>query len=232
MVDTLLPPQCVSCNEIVEDAGLCPSCWGQMNFISRPYCDVTGIPFETGFEVKAGSSLPLVKEQNLYYDKARAVFVYDDASRKLILAFKHGDQTHYAKTFTHWLCRYERDIIAPADFICPVPLHWTRLVRRKFNQSQLLAENLANKFGMLCIPDLLERTKATKPQGKFKRKQRRQNVKGVFTVPEKYKSGVAGKTILIIDDVLTTGATVNECAKVLKKSGAAQVYILTLARVI
>jgi ComF family protein len=152
---------------------------------------------------------------------------YDEASRKLILGFKHGDRLHLAPAFGQWLKRAGAEL-ADADFAIPVPLHWTRLFARRYNQAAELARALAAAGGPPMAPDWLERRRRTPPQGRGSPSARRRNVAGAFAL--KPGKSVAGLKLLLIDDVLTTGATVSECARVLKRAGAARVDVLTLAR--
>ena len=165
------------------------------------------------------------------FARARSVLVYDDASRPLILGFKHGDQTHAAAAFGNWLARAGSEMLAEADLVVPVPLHRWRLFRRRFNQAALLGKAVARRAGVRCVPDLLVRGRATPSQGGLSRSGRQRNVKGAFAVRPKRLRDVTGARIVLIDDVLTTGATVSECARVLLRAGAARVDVLTLARV-
>jgi ComF family protein len=147
----------------------------------------------------------------------------------MILAFKYGDRLHAVKTFAPWMLRAGKDLINQADFIIPVPLHARRLRERRFNQSALLAQEVAAHEGRAYIPDLLARTRHTVPQQGLNYKQRGKNVHGAFSVNKKVDLGE--KNILLIDDVFTSGATLNECARVLKRAGAGMVNVLTVARV-
>jgi ComF family protein len=229
-LDLLLPPQCLACREIVAEPGaLCGLCFAKLRFIAAPCCAACGLPFEFdpgGADALCGGCI----RNRPAYDRARAVFRYDDASRGLILAFKHGDRLDAAPAFARWLARAGGELITEADTIAPVPLHWTRLFRRRYNQSALLANALARVSGRAVVPDLLRRHRRTPSQGGMGRAERVRNVRGAFALrPGRV---VAGKRILLIDDVLTTGATVEACATVLMKAGAAAVDVLTLARVV
>ncbi len=166
------------------------------------------------------------------YDTARAALTYNDGSRSMILKFKHGDALHLAPAFAEWMQRAGSVLLAETDIITPVPLHWRRLALRRYNQAALLAARLGRATQTTVILDLLERRKATPSQGQRNRAARLQNVKGAFQVKPAHAARVKGQRILLIDDVMTTGATVNECAAALKKSGAAAVNILTIARVV
>jgi len=229
-LDLLLPPQCLSCRQVVAAPGtLCGVCFATLRFLSAPCCAACGIPFEFdlgGADALCGACI----RARPSYDRARAVFRYDDASRGLILAFKHGDRIDAAPAYARWLARAGHALIADADLIAPVPLHWTRLFHRRYNQSALLTNALARLAGLPAAPDLLRRRRRTPSQGGLGRAERVRNVRGAFAV----RTGrpVAGKRILLIDDVLTTGATVEACATALRKAGAASVDVLTLARVV
>ncbi len=229
-LDLLLPPQCLSCREVVAAPGtLCGACFAKLRFLSSPCCAACGIPFEFdpgGADTLCGACI----RERPSYDRARAVFRYDDSSRSLVLAFKHGDRIDAAPAYARWLARAGDGLIADVDLIAPVPLHWTRLFHRRYNQSALLANALARLASRPVAPDLLRRKRRTPSQGGLGRAERARNVRGAFAV----RAGrlVEGKRILLIDDVLTTGATVEACATVLRKAGAASVDVLTLARVV
>jgi ComF family protein len=159
------------------------------------------------------------------------VFVYDDASRGLILDFKHGDRVWASPAFGGWLARAGDELLADADLVAPVPLHRRRLFARRYNQSALLAQALARRCALPVAPDLLVRRRATPSQGRLSPTARRRNVRGAFALRLGYAEAIAGRRVLLIDDVLTTGATVRECARVLLRAGAGAVDVLTLARV-
>ena len=162
---------------------------------------------------------------------ARAAIVYDDASRKLVLGFKHGDRTHAAAALAVWMHRAAGDMIAQADALLPVPLHRWRLFHRRYNQSALLAHKIAALADKPVLLDVLRRTRATPSQGHLKRKERQENVRGAFELSSRQSEEVKGKTLVLVDDVMTTGATVEECARILLKAGAKRVHVVVLARV-
>lgn len=168
-------------------------------------------------------------EHEPVFDAARAAVVYNDASRRLVLGFKYNDKLHAAHVFVPWMMRAGAELIAQSDIILPVPLHARRLWSRRFNQSALLAAGIARKSGKPYDPFTLLRARSTRPQKGLSRASRERNVRNVFFVNT--KRDVTGKNILLIDDILTSGATLNECARVLKKSGAHKVFVLTIARV-
>ena len=234
--DMILPPRCPVTGDIVDHPGMVsPAAWSSLRFVSEPQCDCCGLPFDVLSEAVlpddqtlCGSCLADPKP----YHQARSSLVYDDASRSLILAFKHGDQTHLTVTFAPWLKTAARSMIDTADVIIPVPLHWMRLIRRRYNQSALLGHALGNLAGKPCWPDALIRRKNTPTQGHLNSRQRQENVRKAFVLKPDYADLVRDKRIILIDDVYTTGATVEECVKVLSSAGAQRVDVVTLARVV
>jgi len=162
------------------------------------------------------------------WDRARSVMRYDKHSRRLVLALKHGDRTHLAAALGGWMRRAGGEILNGADFILPVPLHWTRLFARRYNQAGLLAHAIHAAGGPPVAPDWLIRRRRTPSQGRLGTAARARNVRGAFRL--RPGLSVAGKHLVIVDDVLTSGATVGECARVLRREGAASVGVLTLAR--
>jgi ComF family protein len=231
VLDALLPPRCLACGGGVETQGaLCASCWQGISFLGAPCCVRCGLPF--AYDAGAGAECAQCVAYPPPYGRARAVFAYDDHSRRLILAFKHADKLHGMPAFGQWLARSGTELLASADLVAPVPLHWTRLFRRRFNQSALLAQAAVAAWsgqpGPCFAPDLLVRRRRTRSQGHLSRLQRAENVRGAFAL--KPGTDVAGRRVLLVDDVLTTGATLEACTRVLKRAGAAQVDVLTLAR--
>jgi ComF family protein len=231
LLDAILPPRCLKCGEIVADSGaLCGRCWAELKFLGQPCCACCGLPFE--FEMGEGSLCGACTADRPLYDRARAALAYDDASRDLILRFKHADRIDGAGTFAGWMARAGAELVASADIIAPVPLHRWRLVRRRYNQAAILANAIGGLRGKLVIPDLLVRRRATPSQGHLGRSQRQRNVAGAFTVHPRRAQVAAGARILLIDDVLTTGATAEACARTLRNAGAKAVDLLVLARVV
>ncbi len=229
LLDVLLPPRCLACAQAVDLPGrLCGACWAKVDFIAAPYCHCCGLPF--AFDEGAGSLCGACLGSPPAFDHARAVLRYNGVARSLVLGFKLGDRTHGAPAFAAWMGRGGADLIAAADAVTPVPLHRWRLFTRRYNQSGLLASEIAANAGLAFEPDLLVRTRNTKSQGRLGRLGRFENVRGAFAV--RAAREVAGRRIILIDDVMTTGATVNACAATLKRAGAASVVVLTLARVV
>ncbi len=232
-LDRLLPPLCPATGVEVEAHGtVAPEYWALLRFIRAPFCDGCGLPFPHDM---GGAQGPMrcaaCLEQPPHFAHARAPLVYDDASRKLVLRFKHADQTQAVRVLVPWMVAAGRAMLAGADVIVPVPLHRWRLLRRRYNQAGLLAQGVGRATGRDVCVDALERTRATAPQGHRTRKEREANVKGVFALNPKRLARIAGKNVVLVDDVLTTGATVNACADVLLAAGARQVDVLVVARV-
>lgn len=235
-LDWLLPAVCPLTGEAVERQGMISAqAWRLLRFVSDPQCGVCGMPQEFSYENQSISNNSLVCAACLSvppsFSQARAALIYDDASRKLILGFKHADQTYAVKTFVPWLARAGQGFWEENPVLVPVPLHRWRLLRRRYNQSALLAQGLAHDLGMVCVPDGLLRVRATPTQGHMKAKDRAQNVRKAFSINPRHKDKLKGAHVVLVDDVLTTGSTVNECTETLLKNGVARVDVLTLARV-
>ena len=229
LLDILIPPRCLRCGSITDMPGaLCPDCWESVTFIAPPHCACCGTPFDVDLGPDALCAACAGKHPR--FDRARSVFRYDEASRALVLRFKHADRTGGAATFARWMARAGAELIADADLIIPVPLHPLRLLKRRYNQAALLGWDLAKLSGKPCRVDVLARVRNTKSHGHMGRTSRSQNLRGAFAV--KKPAAVEGKRVLLIDDVLTSGATLSECCKQLKAAGALDVDVLTLARVV
>ncbi|WP_421708387.1 ComF family protein [Algihabitans sp.] len=231
VLDALLPPRCLVTNAPVDRPGqLSPDAWQAADFIASPLCACCGVPFEV--DPGPGALCGACARAQPAYDRARAVMRYDDASRSLVLRFKHADRTEAAPAFARWMARAGAAQLEACDLIVPVPLHRWRLLRRRYNQAALLAHQLGRLSGKPVVPDLLVRRRNTPSQGKLSRAQRQRNVRGAFLVATRCRAGVSGAKVLLVDDVMTTGATLEACAKVLKRAGAARVDVLTLARAV
>ncbi len=229
VVDFLLPPRCPACGDrILSHGHLCASCWQELAPISPPWCASCGLPFEVTVDAEALCGACM--KDPPAFDWARAAVSYEALGRDLIIRMKHGGAGASVPAFVTMMARLVPDN-TQVDFVVPVPLHRLRLLKRRFNQSQLLAKGLARKLEIHTDPFLLERVRATPSQGTLDRKGRRKNVRGAFRVPAARSGELDGKRVLLVDDVLTTGATASECAKALKKAGAAHVGVVAFARV-
>lgn len=238
-MEWLLPARCPLTGDPVEKQGMiAPAAWATLRFVAAPQCISCGIPLilaaDAGDETAETLDFKCTDCLNdpPSFATARAALVYDDASRKLILGFKHADQTYAVKTFVPWLERAGTAFWAYDPLIVPVPLHRGRLLRRRYNQAALLAHGLARETKQTCIPDLLLRIRATPTQGHLKAGARAKNVRKAFAVHPRHAAKLQGRHVVLVDDVLTTGATVRECTDALLKAGAASVNVLTIARAV
>ena len=224
VIDTVLPPQ-----ELLglEADPIARRMWSDVTFLDAPWCDACGFPFE--YAIAGGGLCARCSVRRPAYDRARAAMAYDDGSRALILSFKHGGRTEGLASFAAQMRRAGRDVLTDAELLIPVPLHPTRLIKRRYNQATLLARALAKITPATFAPDILFRTRRTNSQGGFNARARAENVRGAFSVrnPDQMK----GRKIVLVDDVYTTGATLESCARTLKRAGAARVDGICLARV-
>lgn len=229
-LDIALPQLCAACREPVEDSGLCASCWSRLSFIAPPFCERLGIPFT--YDPGPGVlSMEAIADPPAYR-RARAAVRYDDVARTLVHAFKYGDRLDLAPTMGRWMANAGRELLREADAIVPVPLHWRRQWMRRFNQSALLGQVIAGHGGVPVAPLALKRVKATPQQVGLSQSARSLNVQGAFRVPADGKAAVAGRRLVLVDDVLTSGSTVDACARALLRAGAAHVDVLVFARVV
>jgi ComF family protein len=226
-LDMLVPPQTIDAGPRPLAGGFSAGAWTRIRFLDGPVCDGCGIPFD--FDPGARCAACLAKPRA--FDAARAACLYDETSRDPILKLKHADRLDLAPMFARWLSRTARGLIDDADAIVPVPLHPLRLLRRRYNQAAEIARPLAAMTGTPYLPDALVRRRPTATQGGKSGSGRRRNVAGAFDVPPGRAKQVAGLRILLIDDVLTTGATAEGCARALKAAGAARVDLAVVARV-
>ncbi len=228
ILDSLLPPRCLACNAIVDSTGsLCSTCFARFTFITPPSCTCCGIPLESPVieDLVCGTCL----RDRPAFEQARAAFIYDSHSRALVLKLKHADRTDAAVHLARWLHRAGAEQIARCDVLVPVPLHRWRFFLRTYNQAALLANALGRLADKPVVPDALQRTRSTPSQGRLDRTARRRNVARAFAAHR--LSAIAGRRVLLIDDVLTTGATADACARALLNAGATAVDVLVLARV-
>ncbi len=228
LLGTIFPKTCLICNKIISGSSFCVEDWNKLHFLQNPACNICFQPFEfrVDDEMVCGKCLQKRPE----YFKALAVLSYDETSKTLITKFKYFDQINLAKYFSELMFKQAKEILPNIDFIIPIPLHKLRIIKRKYNQSAILAKNIAALGKKKVILDLLIRTKNNKPQVGLNQRMRRKNVAGIFAVKKKYCEEIMGKNVLLIDDVITTGATVESCCRVLKKVGVARIYVLTLTK--
>lgn len=230
-LNLLLPPRCLACGTLSSEPGtLCADCWPQLRFIAPPFCRACGLPFD--FDLGPATLCAACLAERRAIDRVRAVLAYDEASRGLVLAFKHGDRTDAAPGYAAWMARAGAELLEQADLIAPVPLHRSRLFARRYNQSALLARPLADRADARLALQLLLRRRRTPSQGRLSASARRRNVAGAFALHSAWRGRLGGLRILLIDDVYTSGATGEACARVLLRAGAAAVDLLVLARVL
>jgi ComF family protein len=230
-LDAVLPPLCPACRVPLGDGvGLCAACWSKLSFIEPPYCARLGIPFT--YDPGPGLLSMEAIANPPAYDRARAAVRYDDIARALVLGFKYGDRLDLAAMMGRWMARAGHELTRDADALLPVPLHWRRLWARRFNQSAALAAAISGTCGVPVLHDALKRVRATPQQVGLSKSERADNVQGAFRVTAHQKVSVAGRRVVLIDDVLTSGATVDACARALMRAGAAHVDVLVFARVV
>src|SRR5690348_5349819 len=217
-LDVALPPLCPSCREpLGEGLGLCPACWAKLSLIEPPFCPRLGIPF--AYDPGPGVLSMEAIANPPAYQRARAAVRYDDVTRALIHAYKYGDRLDLAPLIGGWMARAGRELLAEADALIPVPLHWRRLWARRFNQSATLARAISIEAGVPVIDDALQRVRPTVQQVGLSKSARAENVQGAFRVSADGKAKVTGRRLILIDDVLTSGATSDACARALLRAG-------------
>jgi ComF family protein len=229
-LDWLIPPQCLTCRaEVALDSGLCVACWSKLSFIEPPFCEKLALPFP--YDQGDGALSAAALAEPPLWNRARAALLFDDAARSLAHALKYRDRHEAGILMARLMRRAGADILTTTDGIVPVPLHRLRLWRRRYNQSAILARHIAKDSRKPFRPELLRRRRSTRAQTGLDLEERQRNVRGAFIVPEEHRPQVVGKSFILIDDVRTTGATLEACTKALKRAGAAQVDILTFALV-
>jgi ComF family protein len=230
LLDLALPRLCPGCREPVGGDGLCPDCWSQLPLIAPPYCPRLGIPFvyDPGPGILSMEAIAAPPA----YGRSRAAARYDGIARDLVHAFKYGDRPDLAILLGRCTALAGAELLAGADALVPVPLHWRRLWMRRFNQSAALAAAIATLSGVPSAPFALVRARATQRQVGLTRSERARNIQGAFRVPPESRSAVLGRRLVLVDDVLTTGATAEACARALLRAGAVNVDVLVFARVV
>lgn len=246
-LDMILPPRCPVTGELVAENGtIHPRYWQKLHFIHAPHCRCCGLPFadispdaqmdnnadiDTDNDTNTALYCSKCLEQKPLYHKARSVFRYDPVSAKMILKFKHADAVHMAPLFARWMQHSGAELLQESNLIVPVPLHRFRLLHRRYNQAALLARLLARQQNHLVYaPMALKRIRYTPSQGTKTYDERHQNMQAAFAVPKAARKLIDGKTVLLIDDVYTSGATIKACTEALLQNGAGKINVLTLAR--
>lgn len=231
LADLLLPPLAHDSPEAAASPGLTAGAWSRVTFLEDPVCDGCGAGFEMDGGPFASPRCAACLAEPYAFARSRAACVYDEASRGLILRFKHGDHQPFAPLFARWIARSAAPLLDEADAVVPVPLHRFRLLSRRFNQAAEIARPLAREARLDYLPDALIRTAHTTTQGGKSARGRRLNVKKAFAVSEAGRRQIKGRRILLVDDVLTTGATAEACARALIEAGARAVDLAVVARV-
>lgn len=230
-LQTIYPNRCLACgDDVLSEATLCASCWQQTHFITGQGCTSCGAPVTAA----PGASPAICETCHAHppaWSSGRAVARYDGPARRMAMALKHGDRHDLVPPIAAWMARAARDVIDENTLLAPVPLHWTRLLRRRFNQAALLTAELARLTGARQTPDLLQRRIATPPQQNMTRDDRFENLRGAIRAHTRHAGGISGQHIVLVDDVMTTGATLNACTEACLAAGAARVDVVVFARV-
>ena len=228
LLNLLFPAKCLICNSYHTQTEICGECWGKFTFITKPYCSICSYPFAYENDSDAVCGYCIIKQPN--YDKALSILKYDQHSKNLIHKFKYQDQLHILNYFARLMSNMGKDLLAQADIILPVAMHQSKLLKRGYNQAALLAMKIASTQKLQYLPQLLIKIKNVQPQAGLTKEQRSKNIKNTFQLNEKFLDQARDKTIILVDDVITTGATIDECCKVLKKAKPKQIFVLTLAK--
>ena len=227
------PPQCLACGEVVShENGLCPACWRATPFIHGLVCDACGLPLPgaedpSGAPVHCDDCLRLARP----WQRGRAAMLYAGTARRLVLGLKHADRLDLTTACGRWMQAATAPILRPEMLVVPVPMHWTRLARRRYNQAAVLALELARLAGLECCPDLLVRSRRTPNQGGRDLVGRHANLQGALALHPRRGGRVQGRHILLIDDVMTSGATLAAATDICLAGGAAEVDVAVLVRV-
>lgn len=235
VLNLFVPASCLACDQAVGSANqLCGTCWQRLQIIEKPYCRVLGTPF--AYESSGGESgwqtislAAMAKPPD--FDHCRSVVVYEDIARQLVHGLKFGDRSDLVPWMAANMVRAGEDVLSANVTIVPVPLHRWRMIKRRYNQSAELGRHIAHRVGGNFQPGVLLRIRSTRQQVGLGTKERHRNVLGAFRVPSDMQIHVQGRHVVLIDDVFTTGATLQACARALRRKGAAQVDCLTFARV-
>lgn len=228
----LYPTQCASCRSFVEARdSLCGTCWSETPFLTGLVCDCCGVPL-MGEEAGARALCDTCLETPRIWARGRAALEYRDNARRIVLGLKHGDRIDLARPASKWMAAAAQDLLTPDTCLVPVPLHWLRRVRRRYNQSVLLARGIAQITGMDHIPDALQRTRKTIPQDGMTPAQRHANLADAMRPNPRRASELRGRDVILVDDVMTSGATFTAAAAACRAAGVNTISVLALARVV
>lgn len=226
LIDYILPQRCLSCSEILSSSGeFCGDCWQKLEFIAKPYCNICGQRFSVKILDNAVCGRCYSKKPN--YNLARSLFKFNEYSKKVVHQFKYQDKTIFAKTFAKLLCNRYLEDIKDVDLIIAVPMNRFKRLMRMYNPPHILAEEIAKIMNLTVKADILIKSKWTKAQTFLSKRQRKNNISG--SIKFNTKHNIIGKKILLVDDVITTGVTINECSKILRAAGAKEVKVISVA---
>lgn len=228
-LNIIFPARCIACGEIAVDVGrICGDCWQKIEFVSQQSCERCGVPFE--YDVGEGVVCLSCEMNKTSYSRAAFLFKYGDISKNLIHKLKYYDHTYLARYLSSAALRVIKHNFQNCDVVVPVPLHRRRLMRRLYNQSALISKELAKLMEIDFVSNALLKVRHTIPQTFLTKAQREDNVRNSFIVNLSKSHLVLNKNVLLVDDVMTTGSTINECSKILKRAGCKEVFVFTLAR--
>jgi ComF family protein len=228
LIELLFPAKCAICNSYASKSDICSECWSKFTFITKPCCSICSYPFAFEEDKNAICGYCIINKPN--YDRAISVLKYDAYSKNLIHKFKYEDQLQILNYFVRLMINIGKEVIEQADVIVPVAMHKYKLLKRGYNQAALLAMKIAQKEKKKYLPKLLLKVKNITAQADLKKEQRLKNVQNAFKLNSEYAEAIKGKRVLLIDDVITTGATISECCKVIAKAKPAKIFILTIAK--
>ncbi|MGH1576073.1 ComF family protein [Planktotalea sp.] len=230
LIHAVFPPECLSCRaRVASDDGLCGPCWRDTAFISGAVCDACGVPLRG--DVQSGDRCDECLRVARPWSQGRSALLYKDRARALVLGLKHGDRHDIVRPVARWMARASQDILRENMVIAPVPLHWSRMIQRRYNQSGLIAQAMARELNISYCADLLLRTRSTASLDGKSRDERFREVSDAISPNPKRKQRIEGRSVLLVDDVMTSGATLAACTEACINAQASEVCVVTLARV-